>query len=359
MDYIPLKRERKLQFIEKEEKKKVKNTKKTNQTIDELHAEKLKYFNELYTVVLKNKMEEKKNTAAQHALQKLDEEIFDIKNKVEESFYFLKVGKILDEYFNSKDKERKKELTDEYYKILNIPCITTVPDNAYECENCGGQLEEDDEASVCIGCGIRTGANIVFAPTYKEISEGSFVINKKVMYKRESYFLELLKNIQTVKISDFPENLIKDVKHHLYINNIEYSNDITPQLIRSILKKLNYSKYYDQIQKIICIIIKEKPIEIPKPVEEILKHMFEVIQEPWLICKSESRHSFFSYPYVLYKFFQILELDDYLPYLTLLKSREKLIKHELLWEKIMNYIKDNDIDKNYPYPINWRYIPSI
>lgn len=360
MDYIPVKRERKLIFIQKETNKLSKKDNKKNRTIEEIHDDKMKYFNELQTTVLQQKEKSLKEEKCQTKYFKLRSEIFDIKNRMEESFYFCKIGHVLTDYFSQKDAKKKEILTKEYYYLLNIPykednlCL-----NNYDCEKCGGELSQEEESMVCLKCGIAKGINIAYAPTFKEINEGSYVISKKVIYKRESYFLELLKNIQTVKTSDFPENMLENIKKYLYVNNITHTKEINPVLIRSILKKLNYSKYYDQIQSIICVINQEKPLSIPKPVEGILKHMFQMIQDPWEKCKSSERHSFFSYPYVLYKFFQILDLDEYLPYLTLLKSREKLIKHELLWEQIVDYIVENDLDRNFYFEINWRYIPLI
>jgi len=36
---------------------------------------------------------------------------------------------------------------------------------------------------------------------------------------------------------------------------------------------------------------------------------------------------------------------------------KKLNNIEILWEKIMDYIVTNDLDRDYYYDINWRFIP--
>ena len=56
--------------------------------------------------------------------------------------------------------------------------------------------------------------------------------------------------------------------------------------------------------------------------------------------------NFLSYSYILYKFFELLELDEHLPYLNLLKSRDKLHQQDIIWEKICIDLK-------------WEYIPSV
>ena len=56
--------------------------------------------------------------------------------------------------------------------------------------------------------------------------------------------------------------------------------------------------------------------------------------------------NFLSYSYVLHKFVQLLELDDFLPCFMLLKSREKLQQQDQIWKKICEYLK-------------WQYIPSL
>lgn len=365
MDYISVKRKRKLIFIEKENNKKNKQKIIINKSIEELHGEKINYFKQLNTVVLNEKKDKLKKETNQRTKEFLQKEIEDIENKIEESFYFCKVYDIIKNYNYTQDQKIKEDLTKQYYIVNSLTYIEDhhnkiSEENWYKCKKCNGDIINDDEEEIiCQECGLVNDKNISTIPTYNELSSGSYTLTKKVIYKRESYFIELLKNIQNSKINDFPEDLIKNIKNQLYINNITESKDLSYSLIKGILKKLNYSKYYDNIQSIICIINKEKPLNIPQPVEKILLHMFKVIQTPWEKCKNSERHSFFSYPYVLYKFFQILDLDEYLQYLTLLKSREKLIKHEILWKEIMEYIIDNNIDNKFYFKINWRYIPLI
>ena len=65
-----------------------------------------------------------------------------------------------------------------------------------------------------------------------------------------------------------------------------------------------------------------------------LEAMFNSIQSPYLRHKPENRRNFFSYSYILKKFFEILNLPDISAHLTYLKSKEKLKAHDAIWENI-------------------------
>ena len=80
--------------------------------------------------------------------------------------------------------------------------------------------------------------------------------------------------------------------------------------------------------------------------EEELRRMFKEIQVPFHKFCPKERKNFLSYSYVLHKFVQLLELDEFIPCFMLLKSREKLHQQDEIWKQICNYL-------------NWEFIPSI
>lgn len=116
--------------------------------------------------------------------------------------------------------------------------------------------------------------------------------------------------------------------------------------MREILKKLGENKYYEHINYIINRINGVPTPHIPPELEEKLCNMFKEIQGPFLKHCPRERKNFLSYSYVLYKFFQILELDEYLKYFSLLKSREKL------------YVQDQ-IFKHICKDLGWKFVPSL
>jgi hypothetical protein len=83
-----------------------------------------------------------------------------------------------------------------------------------------------------------------------------------------------------------------------------------------------------------------------REVEEKLRFMFKEIQPSFVKHCPSDRNNFLSYSYVLYKFCELLELDEYLRYFPLLKNRDKLYAQDKIWELIC---KD----------LRWGYIKSI
>jgi hypothetical protein len=74
--------------------------------------------------------------------------------------------------------------------------------------------------------------------------------------------------------------------------------------------------------------------------------MFKEIQVPFLKHSPLYRKNFLSYSYVIHKFIQILEKDEYLKFFPLLKSRDKLHQQEQIW-------------KNICIDLGWKFIRSI
>ena len=81
--------------------------------------------------------------------------------------------------------------------------------------------------------------------------------------------------------------------------------------------------------------------------------MFLQIQEPFEKYKPPTRKNFLSYSYTLHKFFQILGLEEYTKYFTLLKSPEKLRQQDEIFRKIVAEMAQKD------KTIKWVFIPSI
>ena len=74
--------------------------------------------------------------------------------------------------------------------------------------------------------------------------------------------------------------------------------------------------------------------------------MFKEIQTPFEKHCPKNRKNFLSYSYVIHKFIQLLNMNEYLVYFPLLKSREKLYQQDLIWKNICN-------------DLNWQFINSI
>lgn len=121
---------------------------------------------------------------------------------------------------------------------------------------------------------------------------------------------------------------------------------LTTKSVKKMLKKLDLRKYYEHIPHIINKLNNISPPRITREQDELLCIMFEMIQIPFNLFCPETRTNFLGYSYVLYKFCELLELDDILKCFPLHKSDLKIKEHDSIWKKICNYLK-------------WEFIPSI
>lgn len=117
-------------------------------------------------------------------------------------------------------------------------------------------------------------------------------------------------------------------------------------LMKKVLKKLKLQQYYEHTTYIISKLSGIPPPTINRETEEKVRLMFRMIQIPFEKYCPKDRTNFLSYSYVLHKFFQLLQLDEFTNYFPLLKSREKLKVQDAIWKKICE-------------DLNWDYFPSI
>jgi predicted nucleic acid-binding Zn-ribbon protein len=154
-------------------------------------------------------------------------------------------------------------------------------------------------------------------------------------YKKINHFNEWLAQFQAKENTDIPQDVIEAVMRQLKKERISDPKKIKKEKIREILQKLKLSKMYDHVQQIKNRIQHQMTnLTLSKEMEEKLQHMFRELQPAFIKFCPPDRSNFLSYPFVLYKLCQLLELDEYLPCFTLLKSREKLYQQDQVWQKI-------------------------
>lgn len=166
-------------------------------------------------------------------------------------------------------------------------------------------------------------------------------------YKKSNHFNEWLAQFQAKENTDIPQDVIDAVVAEIRKERIRDPKKVKKEKIREILQKLKMSKMYDHVQQIKNRIQQQMTsLTLSKEVEEKLQHMFKEIQPAFIKYCPKGRSNFLSYPYVLYKMCQLLEMDDFLPCFQLLKSREKLYQQDQVWEKICR-------------ELGWQFIRSI
>jgi predicted nucleic acid-binding Zn-ribbon protein len=166
-------------------------------------------------------------------------------------------------------------------------------------------------------------------------------------YKKINHFNEWLAQFQAKENTDIPQDVIETVMRELRKERISDPKKVKKEKIREILQKLKMAKMYDHVQQIKNRIQQQMTmLTLSKEMEEKLQHMFKEIQPAFIKYCPANRSNFLSYPYVLYKLCQLLEMDEFLPCFQLLKSREKLYQQDQVWQKICQEMR-------------WQFIRSI
>lgn len=356
--------------IKKDRKKKIA---RGNKSIEQLHDEKLKYFNDLNNSLPKKKKElaslVKKDPRSRN-IPELEENIKNIEGQIEENDYHLSVNKILMNFCLINDdtdisvidienmihdkNNSKIELTKEYYHICGLNYIEddSFTNEQYHClmycDICDKELLlTNEKIYTCISCG-KMFDKVFDGVSYNDMETSNIIF--PFVYKRINYFTEWLMQIQASENVEIEESLLDSIKIELYKRNINDSSKLNHSKLKTILKELDMPRYYEHIPLLISKICGTKPLSIPQDISDKLKEMFMTIQEPYEELKGD-RKNFFSYPYILYKFCEILGLHGYLHHFQLLKNREKLRNQDRLWEKIIDRLRTRD-------PILWVYIPT-
>ncbi len=155
-----------------------------------------------------------------------------------------------------------------------------------------------------------------------------------------------LSQFQAKESTEIPEQVIDMIKTELKKNRIKSIDYSQISKVKTILKKLKLNDYYEHIAYIISKITEKPAPSINRETEEKLKKMFDKIQEPFERHCPKDRINFLSYSYVLHKFFQLLELDEYVKCFPLLKSRTKLRIQDDIWKCICR-------------DCSWQFYPSV
>ena len=242
----------------------------------------------------------------------------------------------------------KKKLFDEFAcrMKLNTGEAAEVKKALTEhCDKCNIAREEssDEGILVCPLCGSEEYMLVVSdQPSFRDPPKE----RNNYAYKKINHLNEILNQFQAKESTMIPEEVMNEVVLEIRKRRIDNIADLTEKEIREILKKLGRSKYYEHRAHILSRLNGNPPPTITPEIEEKLRAMFQEIQAPFLLYCPNDRTNFLSYSYILYKFMELLDLDEYLPYFPLLKSRDRLIAHDTIWAKICEYL-------------SWQFIRSV
>jgi hypothetical protein len=270
----------------------------------------------------------------------INEDTKSLKDK-ELNDYLLHASPYLMDYENKPDN--RKHTLQEFKRELGNWMITETDTSDSMCSLCSSEnmmYNEKEALLICQDCG-NTSEYQDGGLTFKE-SVDTQVLGK-YSYKRMNHFNEWLVQFQGCEKTEIPDSVIQLIKEELRKTKV---TNITNKKMRSILKKLNLGKYYENISIINHMVTGKQPPNLDSELIDRLRLMFQEIQNPFNNhCPSE-RKNFLSYSFVLYKFCELLGKDEYLVHFPLLKSRDKLRVCDSIWKKICN-------------DLEWEYIPTI
>jgi hypothetical protein len=246
------------------------------------------------------------------------------------------------------DSTSKKQIFNEYLtrmKLANGNETLEINCDSEHCTTCNVAREEvaAEGILVCPNCGSEEYMMVVsdftsFRDPPKE--------RNNYAYKKINHLNEILNQFQAKESTIIPDDVMNEVVCEIKKRRIQNVAELSEKDIREILKKINRSKYYEHAAHIVSRLNGNPPPTITPEIEEKIRAMFQDIQAPFLLYCPNDRTNFLSYSYILYKFFELLELDEYKVYFPLLKSRDRLISHDQIWKKICDYLR-------------WEYIVSV
>lgn len=179
-------------------------------------------------------------------------------------------------------------------------------------------------------------------PSYKEPSKESLA----QAYKRINHFNEWLNQVQGKETTDIPDDVFDMILLEIKKQKITNVADLTQERLHALLKKHRLNKMYEHSAYLIARLNGAPIPNMDKRLEEQLRSMFCMIQVPFLKHMPPTRRNFLSYAFVLHKFMQLLDRDEYLPCFPLLRARDKLHTQDMIWKKICD-------------ELGWQFIRSL
>ncbi len=366
-------------------------------TIDKKHDEMLKYFDDNEKIVIPQLQEKKANliekikSLSSNDIDKymeIKDEIIEIKDNIkklkkEKKKYFVDNSMHIFKYFEDKknistgDNSQNMNVLNSFFKIKSKnDSSSDVNNDKYQnsrhlylnywknvnneilnikdfivpsdiCEFCSsGELIAQDEEGILICNNPNCGRFIT------NIIDGSKPSNKEppnevsyTAYIRLNHFKEILAQFQAKETTQIPDNVIQKIKDRIKKERINDFSQINYDVMRDLLRKLGLNKYFEHIQYINSLFGIKPPI-MSEELHETLCVLFIEIQKPWAIHCPANRTNFFNYTYTLYQLCVLLDQTQYLPYIPMMKDREKQLEQDMIWKKVC---------KN----LDWEFFPTV
>jgi len=265
------------------------------------------------------------------------------------TFFKIKSVHPESENLNSDRYQQSKSTYQLYWKnvnneIINIQDFVVSSDICEFCKQ--GEMIPQDEEGILICNNQSCGKFISYIvdnskPSNKEPpNEVSYTA-----YIRLNHFKEILSQFQAKETTQIPASVIDAVRSRIKKERIKDYKEINYDKMREILRKLGLNKYFEHIQYINSIFGIKPPI-MNEELHETLCVLFIEIQKPWAVHCPPNRTNFFNYTYTLYQLCVLLDQTQYLPYIPMMKDREKQLEQDMIWKMVCK-----DLD--------WVFFPTV
>ena len=374
---------------------KKKRTQQSNITIDEKHTQMLNEFNKVDVDTIPQL--ESTRAILKRQLHALDENDIDqrmeIKDKIRDvteqlkkyrsmkNEYLLNNVSYIFNYFEEKKKISaggeigNKNILNSFFKIKSETDVASNPKyqtskNFYNnywknvnkdyvqmidhgtcfdvCQKCStGELIPQDEEGIMICNNNKCGTYVQYIvdnekPVYKE-PPNEVTYNA---YVRLNHFKEILSQFQAKETTQIPTHVIEAIRGRIKKERIQdMVTEINYEKMREILKKLGFNRYFEHIQYINSIFGIKPPV-MSDELQDTLCILFIEIQEPWAIHCPIYRTNFFNCTYTLYQLCVLLNQTQYLPYIPMMKDREKQLEQDMVWKKVCE-------------TLDWEFVPTV
>jgi hypothetical protein len=263
---------------------------------------------------------------------------------------FFKIKSEKDVVNNNPKYQNSKNFYQNYWKNVNKDYIHTMDQciSVDICQKCStGEMIPQDEEGIMICNNNRCGTYVQYIvdnekPVYKE-PPNEVTYNA---YVRLNHFKEILSQFQAKETTQIPTHVIEAIRGRIKKERIQdMVNEINYEKMREILKKLGFNRYFEHIQYINSIFGIKPPV-MSDELQDTLCILFIEIQEPWAIHCPIYRTNFFNCTYTLYQLCVLLNQTQYLPYIPMMKDREKQLEQDTVWKKVCE-------------TLDWEFVPTV
>lgn len=230
------------------------------------------------------------------------------------------------------NKITKDKVIKNFNNIINDKPLVNFY-NFNKCQYCGNEMcvNTNDGIIICDKCGNVERILIESeVPSYKDNGADKPIYP----YKRLNHFMECINQFQAKENIVIPQEIYEQIITVFKKRRIKDFKTLTLSDVRNVLKMLKMNKYYEHVSFIYSKISGNAPPKLSYIEENKLKTLFKQVDKSFSKFCPKDRSNFFNYNYLLHKLFKIMNMEQYLEYFPLLKSKEKLMKQEEIWKMV-------------------------